>query len=155
MTEKRCFKCGETKPLDAFYKHPMMADGHLNKCAKCTRADTRTNRAARIEYYQAYDRNRSRDPARIEARKAREAGKPIAARPESDPLKRAARIAVGNALRDGKLKKPPECEICAVCDDRLHGHHEDYTKPLEVIWVCAACHAFVHSYWRARERAVA
>jgi hypothetical protein len=151
VTDKRCFKCGETKPLDAFYKHPMMLDGHLNKCAECTKADTRANRAARVEYYQAYDRTRNRHPERMTARRERQQGP----RKETDPVKYAARNKLSNALRVGRIKKPPECQICAVCDDRLHGHHEDYTRPLDVIWVCNACHAFIHSYWRAREKAVA
>jgi hypothetical protein len=151
---KRCFKCGETKPLDDFYKHPMMADGHLNKCAECTRADVRANRAARVAYYQAYDRQRARDPERIFDRQERAKRTGHKPRPETDPLKRAARVQVGNALRDGRIKKPPECEVCAASDD-LHGHHEDYTKPLEVIWVCTGCHAFIHAYWRAQERVAA
>lgn len=41
METKRCFKCGETKELTAFYKHKMMADGHLNKCKDCTKKDTK------------------------------------------------------------------------------------------------------------------
>jgi hypothetical protein len=45
--EKACIKCGETKPLDAFYKHPMMSDGHLNKCAECTKSDVRLGRKER------------------------------------------------------------------------------------------------------------
>ena len=40
---KKCFKCYEEKPLDDFYKHPQMADGHLNKCRPCTRADVASN----------------------------------------------------------------------------------------------------------------
>jgi hypothetical protein len=152
--EKACFKCGETKPLDDFYKHPMMADGRLNKCANCTRADTRANRAARVEYYQAYDRHRNRDPRRIFERKERERLKPTH-RPETDPAKYTARNRLHAAVRDGKIKKPPECEICSVSDERLHGHHEDYSKPLDVIWVCQSCHVFIHAYWRAQERVAA
>lgn len=29
-------------------------------------------------------------------------------------------------------------------DRYIHGHHEDYKKPLEVVWVCFACHAIRH-----------
>jgi len=38
--DKDCFKCGIRKPLDEFYKHKQMGDGHLNKCKTCTRKDT-------------------------------------------------------------------------------------------------------------------
>lgn len=150
---KACTKCGEVKPLDAFYKHPMMHDGRLSKCADCTKAAVRANRAARIEYYRAYDRARANEPSRKADRIARAKAHPRP-RPEADPVKRAARVALGNAVRDGKIKKAPECEVCAVSAD-LHGHHEDYTKSLDVIWVCSACHAFIHAYWRAQERIAA
>jgi hypothetical protein len=36
---KRCFKCGKLKPLDDFYKHMAMKDGHLGKCKTCTKLD--------------------------------------------------------------------------------------------------------------------
>ena len=40
---KRCFKCGQDKPIEEFYRHKMMADGHLSKCKGCTRADVNAN----------------------------------------------------------------------------------------------------------------
>lgn len=42
---KKCFKCGTEKPLDEFYVHKMMGDGHLNKCKACTRKDAEERRA--------------------------------------------------------------------------------------------------------------
>ena len=31
---------------------------------------------------------------------------------------------------------------------KVQAHHEDYTKPLEVTWLCSACHAKVHKLSR-------
>lgn len=151
---RACTKCGEQKPLDQFYKHPFGKDGRQSKCAECTKADVRANRQERIEYYRAYERQRARQPHRVEARRVYASENPVRM-PEQDPQKRVARTALGNAVRDGKLSKPPHCEVCSTPDDKLHGHHDDYAKPLDVIWCCTACHALIHAYWRAKVRLAA
>lgn len=43
METKKCFKCSQVLPLDNFYKHPMMADGHVNKCKECNKKDIKGN----------------------------------------------------------------------------------------------------------------
>lgn len=45
----------------------------------------------------------------------------------------------------GTIAKPDHCENCGEAK-RLHGHHPDIQKPLEVKWVCAKCHKAEHGY---------
>ncbi len=53
-----------------------------------------------------------------------------------------ARKKYESALKAGRLKRKP----CAVCGaPKTQGHHEDYSKPLEVVWLCGAHHAKRHS----------
>ena len=62
---------------------------------------------------------------------------------QNEPEKYRARTAVGNALRDGRLLKKP-CFFCA-SEDRLQAHHEDYSRPLDVTWLCSSCHGKLHA----------
>lgn len=50
---------------------------------------------------------------------------------------------VKHALSLGMVVKPDACEICGR-DTRLVAHHEDYSKPLDVIWLCGSCHNRIH-----------
>lgn len=149
---RACTKCGETKPIEDFYRHPFGRDGRQARCIECSKAAVRENRDARIEYYRAYDRQRAKQPHRVQARA--DYAKAYTRPPENDPIKRKARIALGNALRDGKIVKPTECEVCSQ-PSSVHGHHDDYSMPLDVIWCCTPCHALIHAYWRAQERSAA
>ena len=149
---KVCFRCGAEKPLTEYYKHKSFADGHLNKCKSCAKSDARENRAKKLEYYREYDKNRHEsDPVRRAKSHAaskswrennRERHTELTKNwRQKHPEKYAAHSAVSNALRSGKLQK----ETCAVCgDENSQAHHNDYTKPLDVVWLCSKHHAQVH-----------
>lgn len=149
---KVCFKCKQEKPLDEFYKHKKMADGHLNKCKECVRTDVRKNRLENIEYYRAYDAARSGLQNRVEARLAyskTDRGKEAGSRAKSNwsrrnPIKRMAATIIGNAVRDGKILKGESCESCGSVPSIIHGHHDDYAFPLIVRWLCPGCHSKWH-----------
>ncbi|KKK81651.1 hypothetical protein LCGC14_2811270, partial [marine sediment metagenome] len=47
------------------------------------------------------------------------------------------------AIRDGRLERPTICPSCDV-ETFIEAHHEDYSKPLEVKWLCDDCHRKEH-----------
>lgn len=57
---KKCFKCDVLQPIDNFYKHRQMSDGHINKCKSCNKLDVRRNYSLKKDYYKQYDQNRQR-----------------------------------------------------------------------------------------------
>lgn len=46
------------------------------------------------------------------------------------------------AIRNGQMRRLP-CEACGT-EERVHAHHEDYSKPLDVHWLCLQCHKNAH-----------
>jgi hypothetical protein len=65
---------------------------------------------------------------------------------EKWPEHERARRKVAYAVKHGHLVKLP-CERCGAAES--NGHHEDYSKPLVVIWLCRACHDAEHAKLRA------
>lgn len=135
MNTKKCFKCGEIKNLSDFYRHSKMLDGHVNKCKECNKKDVRDNRKDKIEYYREYDANRGSRTTADNKRNYR----------NKYPMKYAAHIMIANALRDGRLKKSEQCQECGKEHEHIHGHHDDYAKPLVVRWLCPPCHFKWHT----------
>lgn len=58
-----------------------------------------------------------------------------------DPRKARAHEAVKYALKTGQLTQAP-CEACGARD--VEAHHDDYSKPLEIRWLCHLCHCAHH-----------
>lgn len=116
-------------------------------CGECERCEH--NAAARARYRaMSIDERRalraSRDAARVladERKRTEQRG----ARMQADPefaRKRRAQWTVSNAVRDGKLQRQP-CESCSAVP--AQAHHDDYDRPLDVRWLCTACHAGEHA----------
>ncbi|CAB4141898.1 hypothetical protein UFOVP421_13 [uncultured Caudovirales phage] len=149
---RACKDCGATPDATRFYA------GVPQRCAECHKQRVRQNRKANMAYYQAFEAMRyARDYEKRRAAMARyaasDAGKAAASRAkaewnERNAIKRAAQLMVGRAVRSGKLARPKVCQSCGA-GGRIHGHHDDYAKPLEVRWLCTPCHAAAHHGDRA------
>jgi ribosomal protein S27AE len=146
MKIQTCNICGATSDLSPFYA------GVGSRCAECHRRRVRENRAEKLEYYRAYDAKRFQENPSIAERHRQyqktDAGKAsmIASRKRwliENADKRAAHIILGNAIRSGRVKKSEFCETCGT-NGRIHGHHDDYSQPLSVRWLCQKCHVAVH-----------
>lgn len=138
---KRCRKCGKRKPITEFYKNKPMPDGRLNHCRDCFKQRSHQ-----------YWREVSSDPVRLE--RVRERGRGLSKQRLSTPatrliksrwakrnkFKRRAHHTVLRAVRSGRLIRPSKCDNCGHHRQHIGAHHEDYTKPLKVIWLCPACH---------------
>lgn len=66
------------------------------------------------------------------------------------PEKFQARKLTSQAIASGRLMRQP-CEGCGATP--ADAHHDDYSRPLDVRWLCEACHAAHHVAERARSRA--
>jgi hypothetical protein len=60
---------------------------------------------------------------------------------KNNRAKENSHAAVRRAIKSGALKRLP----CSVCGDvKSEAHHEDYSKPLDVIWLCLKHHRAHH-----------
>lgn len=118
-TFKKCSVCEEYIHVTDFYKDSTTKDGLRSNCKKCFerkhRAKLLTNEIIRLEEKKDKD------------------------------LKYLAHKKVQLAVLTGVLVKPMYCQLTGVRADNLHAHHEDYNKPLEVIWCTPQAHARLHA----------
>lgn len=123
----------------------------MGKCKECTKASSRQNH--RDNLADPTRVHRYREMARDKIRRYRKLGIAPKYKPSDQLLKKQsanrypekyrARTLAGNAVRDNKLLKPLTCQHCGKFK-KLQKHHADYSKPLDVIWLCTACHGVAH-----------
>jgi hypothetical protein len=129
-----------------FYTHPRMRDGTLNKCKQCTKQDSaaRYKNMMQDPFWVLNERGRQR----VKEQRRRSSGlvkcygsKSAEEWARRNPEKIKAVRRLNNAVRDGKIFKQP-CEVCGC--SKVQAHHDDYSRPLDVRWLCAKHHAEHH-----------
>jgi len=131
--KKRCSTCKETKPLDEFSREKRAKDGRRSQCKVCA--------SALQKVYDQTEKRKATKKAYFQTDKGKAA---MARYKETNPEKIKAKDIVNNAIKAGKLSKPTECPRCGNSKNRIEGHHKDYSKPLEVEWLCQPCHLKEH-----------
>jgi hypothetical protein len=113
---KVCTKCRQQKPLSNFHRRTVAKDKLQPHCKACDWKIT-----------QLYRKRHSRQ---------RKAWK------KYNPEVYRARNAVAQAVAAGRLQKKP-CEVCGTTKS-VQGHHEDYSRALDVRWLCPRHHRAIH-----------
>jgi hypothetical protein len=138
-----CNTCLVFKSESEFYCHPKSLDGLLGKCKDCQKQNSTKNRNLNLETKREYDKQRASKPERQQQRKDWQKNNPKRAYEikhkwrKLNPEKVKAHNIVRRAIKNGNLKRLP-CEVCG--NTLSQAHHNDYNKPLDVIWLCRPHH---------------
>lgn len=128
---KRCTKCHIEKPLSGFHIDRRKRDGHFSACKKCAN--------------EATVNCQKKNPRIPDARRR---GSRIYRTKLENRLKIISRSLVNKALRKGLIEKSKACMWLytekSPCNGRIEAHHQDYSKPLEVMWLCKKHHEIIH-----------
>ena len=115
----RCSSCKEEKDASFFHKDATTKTGCSSYCKSCKKSKD-----------QIYTKNTSytnRKEHKAEWRK-------------QFPERKSAHIKIYHALKKGILFKQP----CFMCGENAEAHHPDYSRPLDVVWLCSSHHRQAH-----------
>ena len=126
MQAKVCSKCKKTLPLSDFHKYERRSATHYSQCKHCKAEYKRENK----EKLLVAQRKRRQNNAKYNE-------------------KQRTWNKVYYALSNGRIKKPLLCSICGKSDIKIQAHHDNYTKPFDIIWCCQSCHVQLDENRRA------
>jgi len=147
--KKTCFKCNLEQELSSYQKDKANKDGLKGTCKKCLSTYHRIykgensiirNSEYRLKHAQA--QKKYRDKKKLNGtykyyRGNRTLQSERWRNKQENKIKKSAHDKLYLAMKRGNIIKKP----CVVCNDlKSNGHHEDYSKPLDVIWLCNKHH---------------
>ena len=126
---KTCSKCGLVKNESEFGRNCTTKDGLQGWCKKCKHTHQKEYRKtdAGKNALQKHQQSNSRKTTNR---------KYYLKHKEKNREKACARSAVYYAIKTGRLIKEP----CFCGEVKVQAHHDDYSKPLDVEWLCSKHH---------------
>ena len=113
---KKCSLCNEIKDFSFFHKDKNTKTGCSTYCKSCKKI--KDFAFSRTNYKATKDKWR-----------------------KSFPERKNAHAKVYRAMKNGVLVRQP----CFICGDKSEAHHPDYSRPLDVVWLCPPHHRQAHS----------
>lgn len=135
---KVCSTCEYSKDVSHFYWNKRF-EKYYYSCIECHRKNVKEYKTKKGADIMKWSKTEKGKTSINEARKRSYA---------KFPEKWDARAKLRYAVKMGRLSKPIVCDTCEE-NKVLQGHHEDYSKPLDVMWLCSKCHADRHTYLKA------
>jgi len=134
---KYCYKCGKTKEKEEFYKNKSKRDGLATECKCCDkkRKQTTSYKFKKAKTDKKYSLSLNGKKIKNKACKKWQ---------QKNRFKYNAQIIHNYYLKINNIKKPCNCSHCNK-EENLDAHHFDYSKPLEVVWLCRQCHIDLHA----------
>jgi hypothetical protein len=140
-----CRRCREEKALPEFSTDKRRPDGVVLLGRPCDAIRRRELRNRDLEGDR--EKERARHQRRWSQRWQREREiriKRFSRRWAERDMRTIARFRLRDAVKSGTVAKPSACMLCGANGGRIDGHHHDYSRPFDVVWLCTRCHGAQH-----------
>lgn len=118
---KKCSRCGKSQDESEFYADKRATDGKQSHCRTCMKS--------RVKEYYSVRENKDKHNAAVQRSR------------EKHAEKEASRMVFDGAMACREIAVLP-CFCCG--EEKVEGHHPDYSQPLSVVWLCKKHHSEVH-----------
>lgn len=140
---RHCSVCHQVKTVGEFFAHANAPDGRRSQCKPCYTVRCKAYFAVNSE--RVLTATRARRLAQPEQTKMYSTAWAVR-HPDLLRLAHRVHVQVQRTIAAGRLIRPDECEQCGKTG-HIEAAHFDYTRPLDVRWLCRSC----HRSWDRRE----